>query len=73
MTDKEKFTAVTRLMKYAIFIGFMGGLTQFALPPEKIVWIRISFGIVIGMAILGKKLPEAIRDYFLAITDELFD
>lgn len=35
MTDKVKFTAVIRLMKYAIFIGFMGGLTQFALPPEK--------------------------------------
>ncbi len=73
MTDKVKFTAVIRLMKYAIFIGFMGGLTQFALPPEKNVWLRMSFGIVIGMAMLGRKLPEARRDYFKAVTDELFD
>lgn len=73
MTDKEKFGAVWRLMKYAIFIGFMGGLTQFALPPEKNVWLRMSFGIVIGMAMLGRKLPDAIRDYLKAITESIFD
>ncbi len=73
MTDKKKFMAAVRLLKYATFIVFMGGLTQFVLPPEKNVWLRMSFGIVTGMAMLGEKLPDAIRDYFKAITDSIFE
>lgn len=73
MTDKEKVKAIWRVFKYMLFIGFMGGVTQFTLPPEKNVWIRLSLGIVLGMMILGRKLPEAIRDYLKAMTDEIFE
>lgn len=73
MTDKEKIKAILRAFKYALFIGFMGCLTEFTLPPEKNVWIRISLGCVLGMMILGRKLPEAIRDYLKAMNDEIFE
>lgn len=73
MTEKEKIKAVLRALKYALFIGFMGCLTEFALPPEKNVWIRISLGCVLGMMMLGRKLPEAIKDYLRAMTNGIFD
>lgn len=67
MEAKEKAAAIKRMVKYCLFIGLCGGVSQFMLPPEKNVWLRIAIGIVIGMMILGRRLPKAFSAYNKAV------
>lgn len=66
--------AYLRLMKYAAFLGITGGAAIF-IGPEHSVKIKIAIGTVIGMMLLGRKLPNAITEFFQVFgefNDELF-
>lgn len=68
---KRIATVYLRLMKYAMFMGILGGIAIFIGPPRHGL-IKAGIGIVIGAMILGNRLPMALREHH-AIIDEIID
>ena len=65
---KHHLTAVyIRLMKYAMFMGILGGIASFIGPPRHEL-IKAGMGVVVGAMLLGK-LPSALNE-LRSITDE---
>lgn len=60
-----------RLMKYAIFMGILGGIATFIGPPHHGL-IKAGLGIVVGAMLLGSRLPTALKELF-DITNEFTD
>lgn len=68
---KRIATVYLRLMKYAMFMGILGGIATFIGPPRHGL-IKAGIGIVIGAMILGNKLPAALKELY-EITEEFTD
>lgn len=69
---KHHLTAVyIRLMKYAMFMGILGGIASFIGPPRHGL-IKAGMGMVAGAMLLGNKLPSALNE-LRCITDEFSD
>lgn len=69
---KLHLTAVyIRLMKYAMFMGILGGIASFIGPPRHGL-IKTGMGMVVGAMLLGNKLPSALNE-LRCITDEFSD
>lgn len=64
-------TVYLRLMKYAMLMGVLGGITSFIGPPHHGL-IKAGIGIVVGAMLLGNKLPSALKE-LRNITDEITD
>lgn len=60
-----------RLMKYAAFMGILGGIATFIGPPHSGL-IKAGIGIVIGAALLGKQFPDALTE-LKRINDDLIE
>lgn len=69
---KHHLTAVyIRLMKYAMFMGILGGIASFIGPPRHEL-IKAGMGVLVGAMLLGNKLPSALNE-LRSITDEISD
>lgn len=68
---KHIATVYLRLMKYAMFMGILGGIATFIGPPRHGL-IKAGIGIVIGAMILGNRLPAALKELY-EITEEFTD
>lgn len=68
---KRIVTVYLRLMKYAMFMGILGGIATFIGPPRHGL-IKAGIGIVIGAMILGNRLPAALKELY-EITEEFTD
>lgn len=68
---KRLVSVYLRLMKYAMLMGVLGGITSFIGPPHHGL-IKAGIGIVVGAMLLGNKLPSALKD-LRNITDEISD
>ena len=66
---KRIATVYLRLMKYAMFMGILGGIAIFIGPPRHGL-IKAGIGIVVGAMLLGSKLPSALKE-LCKITDEI--
>ncbi len=67
---KDSFAAIyLRLMKYAMLMGVLGGIASFMGPPHQGL-IKAGIGIVVGVMLLGNKLPSALKE-FRSITDDI--
>ncbi len=64
-------TVYLRLMKYAMLMGVLGGISSFIGPPHH-GFIKAGIGIIVGAMLLGNRLPSALKD-LLKITDEITD
>lgn len=67
--------AQLKLMKYGAFIGIIGGIASFVVPPHNGL-IKAMIGVVIGCMLLGKRLPIALKEMYDAnkpIMDEIED
>ena len=62
----EILKAELRIIRYGLLIGLLGGIAQYIGPPHS-PGIKIWIGITVGCMILGKRLPNAIRQLFDAI------
>lgn len=60
-----------RLMKYAFFIGIVGGITSFIGSAHHGL-IKAMIGCVVGCMLLGQKLPKALKELFEA-NSEMID
>lgn len=60
-----------RLMKYAMLMGVLGGIASFIGPPRHGL-VKAGIGIVVGVMLLGNKLPNSLKELF-KITDEITD
>ena len=60
-----------RLMKYAAFMGILGGIASFIGPPYSGL-IKAGIGIVIGATLLGKQFPDAFME-LKGINDDLIE
>lgn len=63
-----------RLIRYAIFMGVIGGMASFIGPPRNGL-IKAHIGIVVGAMLLGRRLTGALKDLKDAsdeISDEIF-
>lgn len=60
-----------QLMKYAMFMGILGGIASFIGAPGHGL-IKAGIGIVIGAMILGSRLPTALKELY-EITEEFTD
>ena len=68
---KRLVSVYLRLMKYAMLMGVLGGITSFIGPPHHGL-IKVGIGIVVGAMLLGNKLPSALKE-LRNITDEISD
>lgn len=66
---KRIATVYLRLMKYAMFMGILGGIATFIGPPRHGL-VKAGIGIVVGAMQLGSKLPSALKE-LCKITDEI--
>ena len=66
---KRLVSVYLRLMKYAMLMGVLGGITSFIGPPHHGL-IKAGIGIVVGAMLLGNKLPSALKE-LRNITDEI--
>lgn len=64
-------TVYLRLMKYAMLMGVLGGISSFISSPHHGL-IKAGIGIIVGAMLLGNRLPSALKD-LLKITDEVTD
>lgn len=67
--------AQLKLMKYGAFIGIIGGIASF-IGPNHHGLLKAMIGEIIGCALLGKRLPTALKEMFEAnqeIMDEIED
>lgn len=69
--NSEFFKLYLRLMKYAAFMGIIGGFASFVGPPHSGL-IKACIGVVFGAMLLGNRLPDALKD-FLRANDEFID
>lgn len=60
-----------RLMRYAMFMGILGGIASFIGPPHHGL-IKAWIGVTVGAMLLGHKLPDALKE-LRKITDEITD
>lgn len=67
----EYFKLYLRLMKYAAFMGILGGIATFVGPPHSGL-IKAGIGIVIGAMMLGRRLPDTLKEFF-RVNDEFID
>ena len=58
-------------MIYAMFMGILGGIASFIGPPRHGL-VKAGIGIVVGVMLLGNKLPNSLKELF-KITDEITD
>lgn len=65
------FKLYLRLMKYAAFMGVIGGIASFVGPPHHGL-IKAYIGVTIGAIVLGNRLPLAFKELW-NIMDEIFD
>lgn len=68
---KRIATVYLRLIKYAMFMGILGGIATFIGPPRHGL-IKAGIGIVIGAMLLGNRLPVALKELY-EITEEFTD
>lgn len=68
---KRLVSVYLRLMKYAMLMGVLGGITSFIGPPHHGL-IKAGIGIVVGAMLLCNKLPSALKE-LRNITDEISD
>lgn len=60
-----------RLMRYAMFMGILGGIASFIGAPYHGL-IKALIGVVVGAILLGHKLSDALNELF-NITSEITD
>lgn len=60
-----------RLMRYAMFMGILGGIASFIGPPHHGL-IKAWIGVTVGAMLLGNKLPTDLQE-LRKITDEITD
>lgn len=58
-----------RLMRYAMFMGILGGIASFVGPTHHGL-IKAWIGVTVGAMLLGHKLPDALKELF-KVTDEI--
>lgn len=63
--------AQLKLMKYGAFIGIIGGIASFVGPNHHGL-LKALIGVVIGCALLGRRLPLALKGAFDA-SQEMMD
>ena len=63
--------AYLQLMKYAAFIGIIGGIASFVGPNHHGL-IKAMIGVVVGCMILGNRLPKALKE-MLEANDKMID
>lgn len=51
-----------RLIKYAVFMGSLGGIASF-IGPHHSGLIKAEIGIVVGAMLLGKRLPDTLKKF----------
>lgn len=68
---KHLTKAYSRLMRYAMFMGILGGIASFIDPPHHGL-IKAWIGVTVGAMLLGHKLPDTLKEFF-KITDEITD
>ena len=64
-----------QLMKYAMFMGVVGGVASFVGPLDSGLHNAL-LGVVVGGMFLGRKFEEALKEIIRAsneLADELFD
>lgn len=69
--NKDFFKVYLRLMKYAAFMGIIGGIASFVGPPHHGL-IKAYIGVTIGAMLLGRRLPLALKDLIRA-NEEFID
>lgn len=72
--NKDFFKVYLRLMKYAAFMGIIGGIASFVGPPHHGL-IKAYIGVSIGAMLLGRRLPLALKelwDITKKNSDEIF-
>lgn len=72
--NSEFFKLYLRLIKYAAFMGIIGGIASFVGPPHSGL-IKAYIGVVIGAILLGSRLPLALKELWSGmdeISDEIF-
>lgn len=52
-----------KLMKYGFIIGIIGGIASFIGEPHH-GGLKAMIGVVVGCALLGKRLPIALKEMF---------
>jgi hypothetical protein len=57
------YESFLKQVKYGAFLGICGGIASFIGEPHDGL-IKAMIGVVIGAAILGKRLPRAIAEYY---------
>lgn len=57
-----------RLMKYAAFMGIIGGIASFVGPPHHGL-IKAYIGVTIGAMLLGNRLTLALKDLWNIINE----
>lgn len=60
-----------RLMKYAMFMGILGGIASFIGPLHHGI-IKAWIGVTVGAMLLGHKLPDALKELF-KVPDEIIN
>lgn len=63
------FKLYLRLLRYAAFMGIVGGIASFVGPPHHGL-IKALIGVTIGAMLLGNRLPLALKK-LKSITDEI--
>lgn len=58
--NKDFFKVYLRLMKYAAFMGIIGGIASFVGPPHHGL-IKAYIGVTIGAMLLGRRLPLHLK------------
>jgi hypothetical protein len=57
------YEVLLKQIRYGAFLGICGGIASFVGEPHGGL-IKAMIGVVIGAAILGKRLPRAIAEYY---------
>lgn len=68
---KRLISVYLRLVKYAMWMGVLGGIASFIGPPHHGL-IKAGIGIVVGAMLLGNKFPSALKE-LRNIVDEIND
>lgn len=61
--NSEFFKLYLRLMKYAAFMGIIGGIASFVGPPHSGL-IKAYIEVVIGAMLLGSRLPLTLKGFW---------
>lgn len=65
------FKLYFQLIKYAAFMGIIGGIASFVGPPHHGL-IKAYIGVTIGAMLLGRRLPLALKNLIRA-NEEFID